>query len=329
MKRLYFLLLLLIASGTLFAQQANQYSLYMLNTYSYNPAYAGLDNSLSVTGVFRKQWAGLDGSPTTQNVNAHMPVYYLGGGLGINLENDEIGAERNASASISYNYMLPVSKTSIFSIGIAAGVVQKSLDGTKLRAPQGVYSDLEPPFSIDHNDGFIPIGNTSVVTPLINAGIYFQNEKFEIGLASSNIAEPKASLEGTTNVAEITYVRNYFANLAFDFEIGRILTLHPSLLLKSDLVETQIEFSTIVTYNDNIFGGASFRGYNSNSFDAVVLLAGYKLNENLTLAYAYDITLSSLSDVSRGSHEIMLNYNLNKEIGKGKLPKIIYNPRFL
>ena len=90
-----------------------------------------------------------------------------------------------------------------------------------------------------------------------------------------------------------------------------------------------MEISTIVTYNDNIFGGASFRGYNSNSTDAVVIIAGYKLNERVTLAYSYDITLSELNRVSQGSHEIMLNYNLNKDIGKGRLPKIIYNPRFL
>lgn len=326
MKRFYFLILFLFSSSiVLLAQQAPQYSLYMLNKYSYNPAYAGFDNSLSVTGVFRKQWVSLDLSPSTQNINAHMPVYYLGGGLGINLENDEIGAERNASASISYNYRLPVSKASTLSIGVAAGLVQKSLDGTKLRAPQGVYS--EP--TIDHRDDFIPLGNESAIAPLINAGVYFHNEKFEVGLASSNIAEPTVNIEGTTNVAEITYVRNYFANLAINFEIGRNFTLHPSLLLKSDLIETQIEISAIGRYSDNIFGGASFRGYNSNSFDAVVLLAGYKLSENLTLAYAYDITLSGLSDVSRGSHEIMLNYNLNKDIGKGKLPKVIYNPRFL
>jgi len=329
MKRPYILILfLLVTASTLSAQQASQYSLYMLNKYSFNPAYAGFDQSLSVTGVFRKQWAGLDGSPSTQNINAHMPVYYLGGGLGINLENDAVGAERNASVSISYNYNLPVSKASTLSIGIAAGVIQKSLDGTKLRAPQGEYSDLEPPFSINHNDALIPTGNVSAVTPLINAGIYFHNEKFEIGLASSNIIEPSAKLEAA-NLVEITYVRNYFANLAGNFEIGRNITLHPSLLLKSDLIETQIEISTIVKYNDNIFGGASFRGYNSNSFDAVVLLAGYNLSENLSIAYAYDITLSGLSAVSRGSHEIMLNYNLNKDIGKGKLPKIIYNPRFL
>ncbi|MFT5167656.1 MAG: type IX secretion system PorP/SprF family membrane protein [Saprospiraceae bacterium] len=326
MNRLYILSVFLFATSTLLlGQQAPQYSMYMLNKYSYNPAYAGFDNSLSVTGVIRKQWVGLDSSPSTQNINAHMPVYYLGGGLGINLENDELGAERNASASISYNYMIPVSKASTFSIGIAAGIIQKSIDGTNLRAPQGDYS--EPP-SIIHNDDLIPTGKVSSIAPLINAGVYFHNEKFEIGLASSNIAEPKTSLEGFS-LAEITYVRNYFANLAFNFEVGRNFTLQPSVLLKSDLVETQIEFSTIARYNDNIFGGVSFRGYNSNSFDAVVILAGYKLNENLTLSYAYDITLSGLSEVSRGSHEIMLNYNLNKNIGKGRLPKIIYNPRFL
>ncbi len=326
MKKFYLLLFFFSFSFALLAQQAPQYSLYMLNKYSYNPAYAGFDNSLSVTGVFRKQWVNLDLSPSTQNINAHMPVYYLGGGLGINLENDAIGAERNANVSISYNYMLPVSKASTLSFGLAAGLVQKSLDGTKLRAPGGLYT--EPP-NIDHNDLFIPNSNVSAIAPIINVGVYFHSEKMEIGMSSSNVTEPKASLEGTTETIDITYVRNYFFNFATNFEIGRSFIVEPSLLLKSDLIETQIEFSTIMTFNDNIFGGASFRGYNSNSNDAVVLLAGYKLNENITLAYAYDITLSGLANVSRGSHEIMLNYNLNKDIGKGKLPKVIYNPRFL
>ena len=148
-------------------------------------------------------------------------------------------------------------------------------------------------------------------------------------MSTSNVSEPIATLDGLNEVIEFTFVRNYFANFAFNFDLGNSLTLHPSFLLKSDLVETQIEISTIARFNDNIFGGASFRGYNSNSFDAVVLLAGYKLSENLTLAYAYDITISGLSEVSRGSHEVLLNYNLNKAFGKGKLPKIIYNPRFL
>ncbi|MFQ5447342.1 MAG: type IX secretion system membrane protein PorP/SprF, partial [Saprospiraceae bacterium] len=62
---------------------------------------------------------------------------------------------------------------------------------------------------------------------------------------------------------------------------------------------------------------------------AIAVLAGFKLSESIKLAYAYDFTLSNLSTVSSGSHEIMLNYNLGKPIGKGRPPKIIYNPRSL
>jgi len=100
-------------------------------------------------------------------------------------------------------------------------------------------------------------------------------------------------------------------------------------MLKSDLQETQVEISTLVKYNDNIFGGASFRGYNNNTIDAAAFLAGIKLSEKITLAYSYDLTLSSYNSVSTGSHEILINYNLNRKIGAGIPPRIIHNPRFL
>jgi hypothetical protein len=32
--------------------------------------------------------------------------------------------------------------------------------------------------------------------------------------------------------------------------------------------------------------------------------------------------------VNRGSHELMLRYSLNKPVGRGTLPPVIYNPRF-
>jgi type IX secretion system PorP/SprF family membrane protein len=313
--------------GVLQAQQAPQYSMYMLNKYNFNPAYAGLDNSLSITGVFRKQWVNLESSPVTQNVNAHMPLYFLGGGFGINIENDQLGAERNTSGSISYNYFVPVSKKSLLSFGLGAGAIQKSLDGSKLRAPDGDYTNPEPG-NIDHRDDFIPNGKVSATAPYLNAGVYFQGEKLEVGLSANNLIEPTATLNAE-DLVNIKFIRNYFFSFAYSFELSRDLIIQPSLFAKSDLVQTQLDFSAIVKYNDNIFGGASFRGYNTNSIDAVIFIVGYKLNEKVTFAYSYDLTLSGLSSVSKGSHEILLNYNLNKLIGKGIPPKIIYNPRFL
>ena len=112
-------------------------------------------------------------------------------------------------------------------------------------------------------------------------------------------------------------------------EISRKLSLHPSVLVRSDAVQTQTDFSLTAKFNDNIFGGVSLRGYNSESIDAAAILAGFRLSEKTTFMYAYDMTLSGLRDVSNGSHEVGLRYNLNKPIGAGRLPRIIYNPRSL
>ncbi len=307
------------------AQQPVQSSLYMLNKFSYNPAYAGLDNSVSVTGMFRKQWVNLEGSPTSQNLNAHMPLYYLGGGIGINIENDVLGAQRNTSISLAYNYQMTINKSSILSFGLSVGAAQQALDGTKLRAPDGDYVEGGV---FSHNDNFIPIGLEQAIAPRISAGVYFQNETYEIGLAVNDLLESEFEY-GLQNLTNVKLKRNYFLNFGASFDVSSSLELLPSILVKSDIQQTQVEFSTLLRYNGNIFGGATFRGYTATSVDAVVILAGIRLNEKITLSYAYDLTLSALKSVSEGSHEIMVNYNLNRPIGKGIPPKVIYNPRFL
>jgi len=327
MKQTITCLIIWLASISLSAQQAPQYSLFSLNKYNFNPAYAGLDNSLSITGVYRKQWVNLPGSPSQQNVNAHLPIYRLNGGFGINIENEEQGPERTTSATASYNYWMPIGKQHLLTIGLSGGLLEKSLDGTRLRAPDGIYSD--EPNTIEHNDGSLPLSEVRAMAPIFNAGVYFQSQEFEIGLSVTNLTESQISLMGGDAETKISLNRNYFLIFAGNLEIGSTLTLHPSLLVKSDLIEHQMEISALLKYNDNIFGGASFRGYNSNTADAVAIIAGFKLNPKMTVAYAYDLTLSALQSVSNGSHEIMVNYNLNKAIGAGIPPDIIYNPRFL
>ncbi|GJM33995.1 MAG: membrane protein [Saprospiraceae bacterium] len=304
------------------AQQPSHYSMYMLNHFSWNPAYAGLDNSLSITGVYRSQWVGLEGSPVTQNINAHLPLYVASSGIGINLENDQLGAQRLTSINLSYNFQRELG-AGILSLGARAGIVQRSLDGSKILTPDGEYG--EPGVPPLHNDDLLPTEEVNGSVTTFGVGLYYQSEKLESGLSISNITEPSADL----GKLKLKMTRNYFFTLGMHFDLNSSVSIHPSILVRSDLIQTQTDFSTIVRYNDNIFFGASFRGYNSNSIDALVLLAGLKLSENITLAYAYDLTLSGLRTVNSGSHEVMLNYNLNKIFGAGRPPKIIYNPRSL
>ncbi len=308
---------------TLSAQQMPQYSLYMLDGYHTNVAYAGMDGSLSATGVFRKQWLGLEGSPLTQHINVHLPWYYLSGGAGLSIENDLQGAERNTTISLSYNYVAKFSEKARLSIGVGGGIMQKALDGSKLLAPEGDYEGV----TINHNDDLIPIGIESAIAPIATAGIYLQTNTFQIGFAANNLTESLIRYESAITT-EIQLKRHYVATAVYGFNISDGLLIQPSLLVKSDLVETQADFSILAKLNDNIFAGTSFRGYNGNTIDALILLAGMNISPKIRLAYAYDLSLSGLSSYQTGSHEILLNYNLRKEIG-GKIPaKTIYNPRY-
>ena len=152
-------------SSTVNAQQAAQYSLFNFNIHNFNPAYAGLDNSVSATGVFRRQWSGLEGAPLTQSVNVHSPVRFLRSGFGLKLENDALGAEKNITAEVSYAYQTQISKGNWISVGLSGGILQKSIDGTILRPP-----------NLDEPDDLIPQGLVTAITPTANVGVFFKND---------------------------------------------------------------------------------------------------------------------------------------------------------
>ena len=314
-----------------FSQQTSQYTLYMMNKFGFNPGYAGLDHSLSVTAGYRGQWVGFGGFPndginrngTLQNqfVNVHMPLYFARGGIGIQLENAESGPERHLYVGGAYNYQLYLGG-GILSIGVGGGIVQNNFDGSILRTPDGSYENNT---IINHEDGILPTLAVSGMAPTFRAGVYFQSDKVEFGLASTHLSEPIIELEQIS----FQFRRNYFFNAGLNLEVGRSLTFHPSLLVRSDGDAIQTDLSAIFKYNENLFVGSGFRGYNSNTIDAVSLIVGFKLSEKINLGYAYDFTLSNLNLASNGSHEILFNYNLNKRIGAGRPPRIIYNPRNL
>ena len=324
MLRTLLLSLGLLCGTVLSAQQAVQYSLYQLNPFQYNPGYAGLSNSLEATGVFRKQWTNLIGSPTSQNVNVHLPWYYLSGGVGLSIDNDVVGAERNTSVSLTYAYNRTVGN-GFLSLGVSGGLQQKSLDGSLLLAPGGIYEGG----SIDHRDALLNNTQGSDLQPTLHAGIFYKGESLRIGASVQHINEPTVTLDGT-NPTAVQFLRTYFVNASYRIPINDAWAVTPSALTKSDAIQTIVEVMTLVDYEERIFGGVSYRGFgNSNSLDAIVLLAGLDINENFRLAYGYDIGVSQLNTTHNGSHEVMLRYNLNKVIGAGKLPPIIYQPRFL
>lgn len=318
----YFTLLFILAVITeLSAQQPVQYSLFMLNPQQWNPAFAGLDRSLSISAGYRKQWSQLPGSPVGQYIGAHLPLYFIGGGLGLQVENDRLGAGRFSSAQLNYSFHRPLGN-SMLALGIGAGIQQRTLDGSLIRTPDGVY---EPGSGPNHNDPLLPVGLESGIAPSYHAGVYFQSERFEAGLGVRHLTRPEIALPSFNFYLE----RSFFFQLSGHFDLGDKLSVHPALLVRSDAVQTQTDVAALFRFQQNLLIGAGFRGYSNDTGDALIGMAGFQLSENLLLAYAYDATISSLRQVNNGSHEIVLQYNLNRPLAQPRLPRIIYNPRTL
>ncbi len=300
-----------------FAQNTAQHSLYMVDIYRHNVAYAGFDRSVSANFNYRTQWSGIEGKPVHFYLNTHLPVYLLNGGVGFSISRDEAAGIAMTDFKMSYNRVQSFSR-GILSFGAAIGFSQIGIDGRSIITPDGIYTG-----GFSHQDPILGINTENGIRPGWMVSFYTANDFFDFGISMRDL------FGNAVNVGEINFLQSRQMDVytAIPFFV-RDLKMQASLYIKTTFEQTQSDLSLLIK-NGNIFGGMSVRGFNENTFDSVVVLGGIKLNEHYTLSYSYDVGLSKLSDFSQGSHEININYNLNKLIGIGLPPEIIYNPRNL
>ena len=317
--KIIYVILILLLGGQVYGQYAPQYSLYMLNRYQFNPAFAGMESSLSINGSYRAQWVDLPGNPVQQNLNVHMPLYVLHGAIGFAIDHETIGAESTLKGRVSYNYVHEV-EAGLISAGLAVGFHQKSLDGAALRAPGGEYEGS----IIIHNDANLPMALVNGIAPDVAAGVYFAGEYFDLGVGLTDWTIGDINMPGATfrGKPAVNFFGEYF------IESIPQINIYPTILVRSDFSQFQFEGGVRGVYDDFLMLGIGFRGYSGNSIDALTVFMGLKISDHLSIAYGFDVTLSALNQVSSGSHEIVLKYNLNKVVGVGLPPPIIYSPRF-
>jgi type IX secretion system PorP/SprF family membrane protein len=303
------------------AQQDPQFSQSFLNQAMYNPAYNGLENVLSATAHFRSQWVGIEGHPISQNISLHSPVPVLHGGLGINLINEQAGVMRNTFLSLGYSYIMKT-KAGNFAIGISGGGVQSNVDGSKLRAPDGDYSN-----GVIHNDDILPVVSTSGFAADFSAGVYFTGKNLSVGLSANHVIPMDVKLNSDGGNLVFNFERQYYLQLGYLARFSKTLSMRPAVMVKSDGSRLQAEGDLVFIYRDFLWLGGGYRGFNDQTMDAIIGFIGIQISENFRLGYSYDYNTSALSSVNDGSHEVVLNYRVNlvKPVKPGK---IVYTPRF-
>ena len=245
----------------------------------------------------------------------------INSGAGIGVEYDVLGAYSNLAIRGSYSYIFDWKEAGRLSVGVAGRFLQNELDGSRLLTPDGNYEN-----GVNHNDPNVPIARELGNSFTFDAGLYYQHDLFEVGIAATHLHQP--SLDSISDILVLGN-RSYLLMATTSIPINSSFELRPSLLVQTDFIKFQPELAVLLDWKDNVFGGVAFRGYDQTTVDAVIFTVGLKFMEHFTVAYAYDLSIGSLQTYNSGSHEVVLNYNLNKKIGKELPSKIIYNPRFL
>jgi type IX secretion system PorP/SprF family membrane protein len=296
-----FLFLVLILQPVL-SQQDPLSSHYMFNTMTYNPGVAGTSGMICATALIRNQWIGFKGAPTTTLFNISAPVapFNIKSGVGLLVESDNIGFDKDINLSATYSYLMDIGPGKL-GIGLNLGMLNKTLTPS-WQIPSG---DAYTPPS---GDLLIPESKESFVAFDVGMGLYFKAEKYYAALSVTHLNQPK--IKFTKGLPYIS--RHYYLTAGYTFQLPNpSLELIPSLFAFSDGKVTQFAVTSLLKYNKKVWGGVSYR-----SGDAFIGMVGFELYNGIRLGYAYDFTISDIRKSSSGSHEFMVNYCFDLSLGK-------------
>ncbi|MBR9855579.1 MAG: type IX secretion system membrane protein PorP/SprF [Algicola sp.] len=301
----WILVLLIFGLVNMQAQQDAQYTQYMYNTVSVNPAYAGSRGHLSIAALYRNQWLGLNGAPETQTLNVHTPVGYRGVGLGLSVVNDKIGPTSETYFDVDFSYTIQTSWEGRLSFGLKASahmldIRYSQLDEFEIDRQLQSQQDIQNKFS-----------------PNIGAGVYYHTDRFYAGLSAPRILE--TTHFDTSSISTAKEQINLYLITGYVWDLNPFLKFKPTLLTKAvQGAPLQVDLSANVMFNEKFIGGIAYR------WDAAFSgLFGFMLSDQLMLGLAYDRETTELgaATFNDGSFEIILRYDFIRNIGNLKSPR--------
>lgn len=288
-----------------FAQQDSQFTQYMYNTGTINPAYTGTRGIMEITSLYRAQWVGLDGAPRTFNLTGGTPVGERIG-LGISFIQDNIKPSEESTISADFSYTIPVNDRLKLSFGIKAGINLLNIDYGLLNLDPG-SSDNVFQFNVDNR-----------LTPIIGAGVFLYSEKWYMGLSVPNMLE--TTHYDVSTISNATEKAHFYITSGYVFDLSDNVKFKPAVLGKfTSGAPAAIDITANFLFNEKFTLGVAYR------FDAAMsALAGFQITDKILIGYAFDYSTTKIANYSSGSHEIFLRFELNKFMNRCKC----VSPRF-
>lgn len=310
---IYISLLLFCYAGH--AQQQVLYTQFMFNKQGINPAYAGNEKDTHITGIYRAQWLGLEGSPSVKHLSGSTSLADKNIGLGVNVTHISVGIESQFSIDGIYAYKIKMREGTLSGgLQLSYQYFKADFNDPRLTTLQGIEADPA-----------LPVGVRS--TSNINTGIgaYYNTDYYYVGLSSPRLLaaniDDDAYLENSTLQQHFYLMGGYRYTLTDDISItGQALFKY----LRSAPLD--LDVNVYATYKSKYNAGLTYRlgGDASSIGESLDIILGMQINDQVFASMAYDITLSRLRQYQSGSIEVLAYYRFATK----KKPDDFISPRF-
>jgi len=286
------LMLLFLIPVVAHAQKEPQYTQYMYNIGSFNPAYVGTVETPELVALYRAQWIDIPGAPRTIRFGTNLPFSNEKMGLGINIVNDQLGPLSQTYADVSYSYQVKVSEKTKLSFGIDAGASFLNVDFNK-----GTFENPGEPLALERINNFYPT---------IGAGTFLYGADWYLGASIPNFLTEGIYNDEVATVVEDNLQFNFIGGYVFNISDG--LKFKPAFLINSLYgAPLNINLSTNFLISNVVTAGISYRV--ENAFSG---LAGFQISNSIFLGYSYDYNTNALGEFNQGSHEVILKFYLGR-----------------
>jgi type IX secretion system PorP/SprF family membrane protein len=306
------LVLAIVLSGTLRAQQLPMFSQYLFNGFLINPAYAGLDGYTAVNVASREQWLGLPGAkPPMTNIVSYqtrllnnsfvkksasarrkMMSRYTSGRVGVGgyMFNDRNGNVSRTGILGTYAYHIKMGPN-VMSYGISGTIVQYSIDKSNL--------------STEYQDQFIDNTNLTMYIPDISLGAVYSTKTYYGGLSVDQLLQSSLKFGKGQIDNSLKLFRTFNLTGGYRYEIDKLTALEPSMMFKmTQNMATQVDLTCRYYFQRDYWVGTSFR---TIAGAAIIVMGGVTV-DRYHFGYSFDYSLSSMRTQNYGTHEFMIAY---------------------
>jgi len=297
MKKHLFLLciLLFVFVGIIYSQQDPLLTHFFYNKMSFNPASTGSEDYFVGASTYRNQWDNVQGAPNSAALNIEGNIErFFPGGLGLSFFHDAIGFNRQNNLMLNYSYPVKINSRNEVRFGLGIGMLNFGMRPDWVTSSSQFDKSLPTEFSSTGLD--------------LNFGIYYKSaNNFYAGLSITHIngQEIKHSTEQGILTFDQLYPIKRHLYLMGGYQTRKI---GPGSIDAQMLLKTEFNFTSIDLNARYMMDNLGYAGLTYRNSDAISIILGYMPIPNFTVGYAYDITTNKLSNISRGSHEILLRY---------------------